>query len=152
MNALLNYLTARPTLELLLALEGFESPTVTPAQALPLFTQFLALPRDPGAKEAGFQAEIVAEGKEEGLLSIVLAIRYPLPDVFQDPTRRPLYRLVGIRWNYSVTKPGRFSTSDVWAADFPDLFSFAAAVEATLEWNAATGMATEDCVVFGEDE
>lgn len=148
----LNYLTARPTLELLLALEGLEAPDLAPDAALPVFAEFLSVAQAAGTIDAGFQAEIVAETAEEGLLSLTLGLRYPLPIHALSPEQPPLYRTVGIRWDLQVEDPGRFEPSVVWVEDYPDLNGFAAAVRGTTEWQEARRAVTWQCTVLAEDD
>lgn len=152
MAAPLNYLTGRPTLELLLAQAGLEAPTVGPGQALPVFGEFLALPQDPGAAEAGFGAEVIRDGHGGELLALHLAIRYPVPDPLLDPTREPVGRTIGIRWIYPVPRRRQFTAQELWLRDFAEPAAFARAVAGTAEWIFADAAGTLDCEVFSDDD
>jgi hypothetical protein len=148
----LNYLTARPTLELLLALSDYEAPDVAPDDALAVFADFLALPQDQGAIDAGFQTEVVAEVPTEGELTLILGLRYPNSSEPPEPPLDPSYRSVGIRWDLRVASPGRFEVIAVWAHDYPDLNTFVDTVRATAEWREGIRATRWSCTVFAEDD
>ena len=152
MTAALNYLTARPTLELLLALQGLEAPSVTPAEALPLFVDFLELPQDEYMSDAGFQTTFASEGPGVGLLTLTWAARYRIPDLNPEYNFPPSYRTVGLRWTYILPIPLQFEPKDIWVGDYPTLQAFAAAVQESTEWEAVGTARTEECDAFGEDE
>jgi hypothetical protein len=148
----LNYRTARPTLELLLAQADYEVPDVAPDNALPVFADFLVLEQAPGTIDAGFQTGVVNEDPSEGLLTLVLGLRYPLPMSSIDPDADQLYRSVGIRWDLTVPDPGAFEVKAVWAEDFPDLNEFMEAVRATPEWQMGQRARVWQCTAFAEDD
>ena len=152
MTTPLNYLTARPTLELLLALAGLEAPTVGPGQALPIFGDLLALPQDQGCTDAGYQAEVVVEGPDAGLLVVRLGLRYAVPGPLLDPTQARLCRSVGIHWSYPLPDADTFSSCELWLTDFPDFAAFSRAIQDTAEWKFADATGTLDCDVFGDDD
>lgn len=137
----------------MLALAEYEAPDVPPDHALAVYADFLALPQVDGVIDAGFQPEVVAEAAEEGQLSLILGVRYPLPPI---PSLREeedtIYRSVGIRWHIPVTDPGRFESNPVWVADCADLTEFVEAVRATPEWRQGQAASTWQCDVFAEDD
>lgn len=148
----LNYLTARPTLELLLALSDYEAPDVAPDDALAVFADFLALPQDPGAIDAGFQSEVVAEVPTEGELTLILGLRYPNSRDRAVPDPDPSYRSVGIGWDLRVASPGDVAATAFWVEDYEDLNLFVQAVRSSKEWQEGIRAARWQCTVFADDD
>ena len=135
----------------MLALAGLEPPEITLEEALPIFLNFLALPQDARASDAGFQAELVEEGPGDRLLTIMLGLKYPTPGLSFEPDTPGAPRAVGIQWTHSVAPEDVFAAQDIWVGDYASLSDFEAAIRATPEWMAFEQVMTFECSTFADD-
>ena len=135
--SLLNHLTARPLLELLLAQLEYESGYLFLEPTWPVFLWWAALPTQQDDDGVSFQATLESEGPDGILLtvSILRQLTYPAPAL--DARERCGSRQVGVQWTYELGEVGALVERDIWARDFPSLEAFAYYVKRLPEWQLA---------------
>jgi hypothetical protein len=103
---LINHLTARPVLELLLAQLEFESPYLFLEPCWPVFLWWVGLAAQHEDGGASFQVTLDSEGPDGAVLtvSILRELTDPAPIIGDDD--RVSTRQVGIQWTYVLTEAG----------------------------------------------
>jgi hypothetical protein len=133
----IDYYTARPILELLLAQQELEAPDLPLEETLEVFHQFLLLPYD-GTDEGGrFRALLTSEGPDGGALTVNLARRMHGPPTYVEVGRVAPQRDVCIEWEYRLEDTGDLQTELLWARDFASLDDFVTAIQSSSAWQLA---------------
>jgi hypothetical protein len=148
----LDYFTAKPILELMLAQHQMEAPYLAPGATLPIFAQFLALPYAGSEDGGSYQADVVSEGPEGGSLYINLCRQIPSTADDEEPAFASTWRQVGIQWLYDMVSVGSLESETLWARDFPSIEAFIEAIENTEGWRVAVAAGTVPAEVVIVDE
>jgi hypothetical protein len=123
--------TARPLLDLMLALEGLEPPVLDPAAAWRVFKDYLAVPSAVGSVVGGFHCSVVSD-ESLGPGVLVRFVR-EIGDPEQGGTR---VRNVFLQLVYNESQEG-LEDRDLWVDTQEDLSGFVSQVEALPEFRFA---------------
>src|SRR5262245_18912956 len=152
MDFVVNTVNGRPLLELLLARDAIETPTLPVEQSRAAFQDFLAIPAQGEDGGACFQTELVAEGDSGAVFGAGL-FRQVTDFVGAYDPLEPRTRLIGIWWRFELSDPGALESIEIWASDCASLDEFWACVDATREWQFLTDRSLQEAgVVADEDE
>lgn len=148
----LDYFTAKPILELMLAQHQMEAPYLAPGATLAVFAQFLTLPFAGSEDGGSYQAEVVSEGPEGGSLYINLCRQVASTADGEEMALASTWRQVGIQWLYDMLSVGSLESETIWARDFPSIEAFIEAIENAEGWRVAVAAGTVPAAIVVMDE
>jgi hypothetical protein len=123
--------TARPLLDLMLALEGIEAPVLDPSEAWRVFKEYLAVSSEAGNVVGGFHCSVVSDESLGPGVLVRFVREISDPEVGRSRVRNVFLQLV-----YNESQDGLVDR-DLWVETKEDLQGFVSKVEALPEFRFA---------------
>ena len=123
--------TARPLLDLMLALQGIEAPVLDPAEAWRVFKEYLTVPSEAGSVVGGFHCSVVSDESLGPGVLVRFVREISDPEVGRSRVRNVFLQLV-----YNESQDGLVDR-DLWVETKEDLQGFVSKVEALPEFRFA---------------